>query len=95
MRGSGVSGCSAAPAGAGLAQPEAGPLSVIDELDLDVVETAGDAMLDGHEGLPVAASQVEIGIPQACGSEPPRGACPGRVAPLLRARWTKRAAVSK
>ena len=46
-----------------LAQPEGGLLSVIHEFDLDVVETASGAMLDGHEGLPIPAAQVEIGIP--------------------------------
>ena len=51
------------PVGRGrLAQPEGGLLSVFHELDLDVVETACGAMLDGHEGLPVPAAQVEVTV---------------------------------
>ena len=46
------------PAWGRLAQPEGGLLSVFPELDLDVVETGSGAMLDGREGLPVAAAQV-------------------------------------
>ena len=33
--------------------------------------------------------------PQACSSDEPRRACPGRAAPLLRAWWTNSTAVSK
>ena len=51
------------PVGRGrLAQPEGGLLSVFHELDLDVVEAACGAMLDGHEGLPVPAAQVEVTV---------------------------------
>ena len=64
-----------------LAEPQRGPLVVVGEFDLDVVEARGGAMLDGHEDLPVAAAQVEVavapgvqfaasaqGLPRPCGA---------------------------
>ena len=48
--------------GIDLAQPQGGPLAVIGEFDLDVVEAGGGAMLDGHEDLPVPAAQVQIAV---------------------------------
>ena len=61
-RHSGVSGCGARSAGGGWRSRKEGLLSVFLELDLDVVETACGAMLDGHEGLPVATAQVEVTV---------------------------------
>ena len=37
-------------------------LSVIGELDLDVVEAGGGAVLDGHDDLLVASVQVEVAV---------------------------------
>ena len=45
-----------------LAQPEGEPLAVIGELDLDIGEAGSGTMLDGHQDLPVAASQVEVAV---------------------------------
>ena len=73
-------------------EPQGGPLAVIGEVDLDVVEAGGGAVLDGHDDLLVAAEQVKIGIAPACSSEEPRRAWPGRVPPLLREWWTSRTA---
>ena len=44
------------------AQAQGGSLGVIGELDLDIVEPGGGAMLGGHHDLPVAPAQVQIRI---------------------------------
>ena len=44
------------------AEAQRGPLAVVGEFDLHVVEGGGGAVLDGHDDLPVAAPQVEIRI---------------------------------
>ena len=49
-------------AGLHLAEPQRGPVAVVGELDLDVVDAGGGAMLDGHEDLPVSPAQVQIGV---------------------------------
>ena len=41
-----------------LAEAQRGPVTVVGEFDLDVVEAGGGAMLDGHEDLPVSPAQV-------------------------------------
>ncbi len=48
--------------GVGLAQAQGGPLAVVGEFDLDVVEAGGGAMFGGHEDLPVTAFEVEIAV---------------------------------
>ena len=48
--------------GVDLAEAQRGPLAVVGEFDLHVVEAGGGAVLDGHDDLPVAAPQVEIRI---------------------------------
>ena len=48
--------------GLDLAQPQGGPLAVVGELDLEVVEAGGGAMLHGHEDLAVSPAQVEIAV---------------------------------
>ena len=44
------------------AEAQRGPLAVIGEFDLDVVEAGGGAVLDGHDDLLVAAAQVQVRI---------------------------------
>ncbi len=57
-----------------LAQTQEGFRLIVDEFDLDVVEAAGGAMLDGQEGLPVAPAQVEIAVsPGMQLAAPPQG----------------------
>ena len=48
--------------GVGLAQAQGGPLAVVGEFDLDVVEAGCGAMFGGHEDLPVAALEVEVAV---------------------------------
>ena len=48
--------------GVDLAEAQRGPLAVVGEFDLHVVEAGGGAVLDGHDDVPVAAPQVEIRI---------------------------------
>ena len=43
-------------------QAQGGPLAVIGEFELDVVEAGGGAMLDGHDDLLVAPAQVEVAV---------------------------------
>ena len=45
-----------------LAQPQGGPLAVIGELELDIVEAGGGAVLDGHDDLPLSSAQVQIAV---------------------------------
>ncbi len=69
-------------------EPQGWPFAVIGEFDLDIVEPGGSAMLDGHDDLSVAPSQVEIAVsPGMQLAAPPECLL---VAPLLRAWWTSR-----
>ena len=45
-----------------LAQPQGGPLAVIGELELDIVEAGGGAVLDGHDDLPLSSAQVQVAV---------------------------------
>ena len=45
-----------------LAQPQGGPLAVIGEFELDIVESGGGAVLDGHDDLPLSSAQVQIAV---------------------------------
>ena len=44
------------------AQAQGGPLSIIGEFDLDIVEAGRGAMLDGHDDLVVAPAQVQVAV---------------------------------
>ncbi len=46
----------------GIELSQGGPLSVVGELDLEIVEAGGGAMFGGHEDLPVTAFEVEIAV---------------------------------
>ena len=45
-----------------VAQPQGDPLAVIGELERDVGEAGGGAVLDGHDDLPLSSAQVQVAV---------------------------------
>ena len=45
-----------------VAQPQGGALAVIGELERDIVEAGGGAVLDAHDDLPLSSAQVQVAV---------------------------------